>query len=573
MQDPREVFDIDPYEALTSDEGEEMEIEAQLADIERRKKDLVQRLKIKKSNPKARDPNFEQIQVQSSPKKEVVSYKQSVHGGVGIQRDHTTVNPNEVKVQTQDTKSSNSTPYFIEKLLDSRRKQDLQIKARENLLSTRVHTFLGTSNTTEYKPVATNELDDYSNLWLNKRYLPKEMLRKSFSEVKILRLSKLFAKVKPPNFVEPQYSNWAAIGLISSKGEVKFTSSEKPKKYFKFTLTNFHYSIDTYIFGKDGVERYYNLRVGDIIAILNPEILPWRAHSIGESAKSFNLRISHNFHCILEIGSSRDLGWCPIFNRSQNKPCGAPINKDREECCEYHREIQFRSTNSKRIELSGSFALGAPTRADSRPALYREPSQNKPHYKLIPNGGQKGFTSKEHLLEAKGSHFSNRNAAKAFFDEKFQNPEILNNLASKRRKIADTRRSEALNRELKKGIEFNIEHKSTKELDIIKQATESTLGSGLIKNLGFDPTQGKLASVLKSSMKEPNKKSAAKDTGVSTLLKFRKAKVHLKPSRDVLIRQKSKREQVWQEHFGKHINQREELVNSDGSESELEIID
>lgn len=571
MQDPREVFDTDPYEVLTSDEGEEMEIEAQLADIECRKKDLEQRLKVKKSNPKARDPNFDQIQVECSPKKEVISCKQSADEGVGIQHYHTTVNPNELKVQTQDTKSSNSTPYFIEKLLNSKKKQDLQIKARENLLSTRVHTFLGTNNTAEYKPVTTNELDDYSNLWLNKRYLPKDMLRKSFSEVKILRLSKLFAKVKPPKFVEPQYSNWAAIGLVSSKGEVKFTSSGKPKKYFKFTLTDFQYSIDTYIFGKEGVERYYNLRVGDIIAILNPEILPWRAHGIGESAKSFNLRISHNFHCILEIGSSRDLGWCPIFNRSQNKPCGAPINKDREECCEYHREIQFRSTNSKRVELSGSFALGAPTRADSRPALYREPSQNKPRYKLISNGAQKSLTKKEHLLGSKG--FSNRNAAKAFFNEKFQNPEILNNLASKRRRIADTKKSEALNRELRKGIEFNIEHKSTKELDNIKHATESTLGSGLIKNLGFDPTHGKLASVLKSSTKESNKKSVAKDTGVAALLNFRKAKVHLKPSREVLIRQKSKREQVWQEHFGKNINQREGIVNSDGSESELEIID
>lgn len=570
MHDPREATNTDLYEMLTSDEDEETEIQAQLADIDRRKRDLLQRLNIKKNNPKALDPNLAQIQVESSPKKEASSRQSPVRKSEPAGKAE---NLNELKAQTQNIEPSNSTPYFIEKFLNSKKEQDSRIKSREELLSTRVHTFLGADDKPEYKTFATNELEEYSNLWLSKRYVPKQELKSIFAEVKILRLNKLFAKVKPPKFIEPQYSNWAVVGLISDKGTTKFTSSEKPKKYFKFTITNFHHSIDTYIFGKEGVERYYNLRVGDIIAILNPEILPWRSHGVGESVKSFNLRISHSLRCILEIGSSRDLGWCPMFNKSQNKQCGTPINKEREECCEYHREIQFRSTNSKRVELSGAFALGAPTRADARPALYREPSRGKPNYKLLPNNVHRGPSSQENPLASKARHFSNRSAAKAFFDERFQNPEILNNLAGKRRKIADSRRSDVLSRELRKGIEFDIEHKSRKELESIKHATESTLGSGIMKNLGFDPTHGKLASILKYSGKDSDKKLTEKDSTVATLLNFKKEKVHLKPSRDVLVRQKSKREQVWQEHFGKKFDEQERKFNIEDSESDLEIVD
>ncbi|GCF00328.1 hypothetical protein ZYGM_002162 [Zygosaccharomyces mellis] len=564
MKDPRELLDQDPYDVVTSEGEEENEIEAQIAEIERQKKDLLQRLNIKKSDPKPLDPNLSHVQIGSSPEK----LNSDISPLPIPQEESNYENLNELKAQSQEQIPANTTSFFIEKYSNSKRKQDSEVKAQEDLLSNRVHTFQGVKKQDKYKTISTNELEEYSNLWINKRYISKEEQRSIFANIKILRLSKLFAKVKPPKFNEPPYSNWAVIGLISNKGEIKFTSAATPKKYFKFTLTNFHYTIDTYIFGKEGVERYYNLRIGDVIAILNPQVLPWRPSGTKAHIKSFNLRISHKFDCILEIGASRDLGWCPMVNKSKNEPCKAPINKDKEDCCEYHREQKFRSTNAKRVELSGTYALGAPTRIDAQPALYREgPSQKKLNYNIMLNGADKDSNKAINPLDLNAKHFSNKNAAKAFFDEKFQNPEILKNLDNKRRKLSDNRKSNILNRELKKNFEVDIRHKSSKEIDDIKHTTEAALGNSAMKNVGFDPTHGKIASVLKHSKSNSDKKPLTdKGSSVASLLSLKKDNVKLKPPKEILIKQKKRREKVWKEHFGPDGN------DGDDSESDLEIV-
>lgn len=575
MDDPREFKGIDAYGELTSDEGEEVELQKQIEDIERQKQDLLERLKNKRF-AKPQDSNFTAIQVENSP---IKKKQTSIRADIKVHKETTVEkNLNELKIQNSKNVPTNSTSYFMQKFCNSKKESEIQAKEHLELLSSRVHTFTSLKGKQTYQRVVTNEQEEYSDLWINQRYIPKKELREVLHEIKMLRLGKLFAKIKPPKFTEPKYSNWAVIGIISSKGDVKFSSAEKPKKYIKFTLTDFQHSLDVLVFGKEGVERYYNLRVGDLIAILNPEILPWRPTGKGNFIKSFNLRISHKFPCILEIGSSRDLGWCSIINKSQSKPCGMPINKSKEECCDYHREIQFRGVNAKRIELNGSFALGAPTKIDARPALYREGQSGlKRNFKMLPNWSHRGTTNRNSEIDHKGLYFSNNNAAKAFFDERFHNPDILNNLDSKRRKISDNRKSNNLERELRKVFgkadATGLYDDASGNYDKVRETTEATLQTGLIQNLGFDPTHGKIAAVLRTHDSDKSKGKAlnGKQTAVSALLKFKKENVHLKPSKDVVMKRKRQREKVWQEHFGDQKERAENDPNS--SQSDLEIVE
>lgn len=576
MDDPREFRDVDTYGELTSDEGDELELQKEIEDIERQKQDLLERLNNKKRSIKLQDSNFAEIQVENSPTKKAPTSIQidvKVHKEIPLKE-----NLNELKIQNSKNVPANSTSYFMDKFCSSKKESDTQAREHHEMLSSRVHTFTSSKGSQTYQRVTTNEQEEYSDLWINQRYIPKRELRKILHEIKILRLSKLFAKVKPPKFSEPKYSNWAVMGIISSKGEIKFSAAEKPKKYIKFTLTDFQHSLDVFVFGKEGVERYYNLRVGDLIAILNPEILPWRPAGKGNYIKSFNLRISHKFPCILEIGSSRDLGWCGIINKSQCKPCGTPINKSKEECCDYHREVQFRGINAKRIELNGSFALGAPTKIDARPALYREQqSGSKRKFKMLPNSSHRGSTNSNSETDRKGRYFSNNNAAKAFFDERFHNPDMLNNLDNKRRKILDSKKSNNLERELRKVFgktdAIGLYEEDSGNYDKVRQTTEATLQSGLIQNLGFDPTHGKIAAVLRThdSASSGGRTLNGKQTAVSALLKFKKENVLLKPSKDVIMKRKHQREKVWQEHFGDHEEKAENDPNS--SQSDLEIVE
>lgn len=569
MNDPREVAYKDPLAELTSDEDDQRELEEQIEEIERQKRDLLERLNIKKQH-KNGQTQIDEVQIERSPVRKLAEPVEA--RPLRVKRALDFENLNERKVESQPELPANTTSYFIDKFSNSKKQERKSQQAQSELLANRVHTFKGIDGNRKQKAIAVEELEEYSNLWVKERYVPRTELRKALEEVKVLRLSKLFAKVKPPKFAEPQYSNWAVFGVISMKDQAKFTSAEKPMKYFKFTLTDFQYNLDVYVFGKRGVERYYNLRVGDIIAILNPEVLPWRPSGNGNFIKSFNLRISHGYPCILEIGQSRDIGWCQSFSKSQNKTCGAPIDKSRNKCCDFHREVQFRSNNSKRIELNGSFALGAPTKVDSRPALYRDKTTaDQRRFRVLAD--HYGSNSAGKTSDARGIHFTNGNAAKAFFDDKFQNPDILNNLDSKRRKRQDDKRSILLEKQLRnisgrhKAIELE---KDSKKYEEIRETTEATLQSGFIQSLGFDPTHGEIANVLKQAAKDRRKDNQLNDKQkeVSLLLNFRKDRVELKPSKEVLLQRKREREKAWQEHFGSENGG----YHSDDSESELEIV-
>ncbi|QLQ81962.1 hypothetical protein HG537_0G02160 [Torulaspora globosa] len=566
MSDPREVTRDDPYEQLSSAEEDQVELEEQIEEIERQRQDLLKRLEEKKAHVRRKDPNFNEIQVQRSPtKKPAVPVKLEP---LPVRRIITVENLNEQKVAREAQIPANSTSYFIDKFTNSKRDEQTRQQLHQKLLSNRVYTFRGIDGKKEYKAINTDELEEFSDQWISQRFVPKDELHETLHEIKILRLNKLFAKVKPPKFSEPQYSNWAVVGIISGKGEIKFTSAEKPRKYFKFTLTNFQHNLDVYIFGKKSVERYYGLRVGVIAAILNPEVLPWRPSGQGNFIKSFNLRISHDFPCILEIGQSRDIGWCSGFNKSQQKPCGAPINKAKETYCDYHKETRFRSNHAKRIELNGSSALGAPTKIDAQPALYRSRSSSaQNNFKVIHDVRARKIDKKP---DVRGIHFSNGNAAKAFFNDKFQNPDILNNLDNKRRKIEDHRKQKLLEKQLNLVNGKSIDIKNDTEFEKARQTTETTLQSGFIERLGFDPTHGRMADVLKRKNRgKPNDHTFNdKEREVSSLLNFKKEKVQLKPSKEVLIGRKKERERAWQETFGK----KPDRDNSDSSESEIEII-
>ncbi|CCD25347.1 Mcm10p NDAI_0F00280 [Naumovozyma dairenensis CBS 421] len=610
MNDPRECSPEDPFADLSDKEENEDAVLEELEDLDRRKSDLLGRLKELKERQKRRDPNFDEVQIPGTPEEKntnIFTSEQTILQNRDRKEEEVEEeefsgerlpNPNELKVREREENleklPSNTTSYFMEKFQHVKKKEEIENVRNEKMLKARVHMFQGLNKSSkihkiEYQPEAANEVEEYSMLRIQKRYIPKKELNDIFQNIKILRLNKLFAKVRPPKFEEPQYSNWVTLGIITQKGSIKFTSSDKPKKYFKFTISDFKYNVDIFIFDKHAVERYYNLRIGDIIAILNPEVLPWRPsnNKNGTGIKSFNLRINHNYHCIIEVGKSKDLGFCPIPNKiNESGTCHTPIDISKEDRCSYHQEIRFRNNGSKRIELNGSFALGAPVKVGAQPQLYRNnnvPVRGVYHGNRfnVVKGSEIRKNESKLMEERRRRYFSSNNSAKAFFDEKFQNPDMLTNLDTKRRKIADDKRSNYLDQELSKAIENKSSNrlsgnKTKKEYAKMKSATETTLQTGVIQRLGFDPTHGKIAKVLqtgKDSGKD-NVHNTHKVEKVKDLLEFKKGKVVLAPAKEELIKRKNRREEVWQKHFGSGKRLAEQPLNDDvdTSESDLEIV-
>lgn len=604
MDDPREPQNIDYFDNNSSDSNDEREIQQRLEEIEAQKRDLEKRLKEKKERAKIFDPNFRGTQVPCSPVKQKSTSKaihdaQRQRANNQDQNIYLNTNTNEDRLSAKlkreysgegDELSSVSHPtYFAEKFQRSKQEGKIAIQQYQDMMSTRVHAFNGAVEGKTFAPVITNEVDEFSNMWLKKRYMPIDDLKKMLEDVKILRLSKLFAKVRPPKFTEPQYSNWATIGILSKKDDIKMTSSAKPQKYFKFTLTDFKHNLDVYIFGKEGTEKYYNLRIGDIIAILNPEVLPWRPSGKEQFIKSFNLRISHGYNCILEIGQSKDIGWCPEIIKNKNVACGTPINISTDRCCEFHREIQFRKTNSKRVDLTGNYALGAPMKAENQPMLYRSSTSSFKskstvgQYKVLPSWSQQNPQFYD-PYGGKSRHFTSSSAAKAFFDEKYQNPDMLANLENKKRKIMDSKKDSKIDKQLSRLL-----HKNTNTVDGLKNEnkarklkanTQHVLEGGLIQRLGFDPTHGKMATVLNHHSKGSTAKDdkipvqsqslRKKNSDINDLMNFKKDKVILKPSKVAIMNRINRRESIYKATF-KQKSTTDTGADMD-SDSDLDII-
>lgn len=583
--DPRDIIEADPYNVLTSDEDEEAQMQREIKHMETMMLDMQKRLKAKKERKKINDPNFnsKQIQVPSSPPRvKHVELSHETFAPKSQKGEDDTVNPNELALKNQlNSKNShnnipdNTTNYFMSKFAESKRKEQAKIVKTETMLQNRVHTFNGYSSK-KYNEIIVDETDEYCKLNLCKRYVPKDKLDEMFKDVKVLRLNKLFAKVRPPKFQEPQYANWVTFGIIFEKSEVKFTSTSKPKKFIKFRLTNFQYQIELFIFGDSGVSKYYNLRKGDIIALLNPEIWPERPTQFGNGnlqktiVKSFNLSVSHNFNCILEVGKSKDLDYCMEVDTRTKIKCNNVINKAVERECEYHKEIKLRKFNAKRLDLQTGYSAGAPIKPQKGNALYKYTDLKNNHSNSGGSGANKRFQIVQNSTQKSGQdefsyskrQFSSKYAAKAFFDDEFSNPDMISNLDSKRRKIQASVRQLQLDKSLD---QLNSKNKAK-----LKKQGDSFVQGNIIQRIGFDPTNGVIRETMKQSIRDGN--NAAKGTRlndknnmIKELLTLKKPKIDLRPAKEVLLAKKRHREQIWSETF-------ETKQRDDNSDSDLDII-
>ncbi|KAL6718953.1 hypothetical protein ACLMJK_003188 [Lecanora helva] len=220
--------------------------------------------------------------------------------------------------------------------------------------------------------------EPFSSLHLSKRLLPHDFLTRTFSGKHIFLLPDLLGTVKSPDFIlpdieEPDYIVLATIASKSSplshKGTHRTTSTETTStseaaeseqnnngKYMVLTLTNLKWTIDLFLFST-GYTRFRKLIPGTVVALLNPDIMPpppGRADT-----GRFSLKLSSSDDTVLEIGTSRDLGWCKSVKRD-GKQCDSWIDKRHTEFCEFHVDAVVERTRRGRMEVQGMSAPFAP---------------------------------------------------------------------------------------------------------------------------------------------------------------------------------------------------------------------
>ena len=227
-------------------------------------------------------------------------------------------------------------------------------------------------------PRVSSLFEPFSSLHLSSRLSPQDFVTRTFSEKHVFRLPDLLASVKSPEYsfpdiAEPDYVVLAIVASksdpLNHKGSHKIPSSQNTSskeafeseqnvngKYMALTLTDLKWTIDLYLF-TTAYTRFRKLTPGTVVALLNPDIMPPPPDRADTGR--FSLKLGSNDDTILEIGTSRDLGWCKS-RRKDGKQCPSWVDKRHTEFCEFHVDIIVERTRRGRMEVQGMSAPFAP---------------------------------------------------------------------------------------------------------------------------------------------------------------------------------------------------------------------
>ncbi|GMG36507.1 unnamed protein product [Ambrosiozyma monospora] len=316
----------------------------------------------------------------------------------------------------QESSNSNGTTSFMNRFLQLKEKikkdtTELQLREQQlaqqrkygfdmDLLSGSGSGSGGASGESE----KVNEKDPYSGKYLSRRTISAENLKLLFEGMKLMRIEQLLSRVTPPDFVSPldKYANFVVFGVVCGKSDAKMTGSgsgfgsgfgsgnkfgsgggnggrsgdavlgdnndddegetatankrnnTKPNtksksksksKYMTIQITNFQQQLPVTLLSH-AFHKYWKLQQGTVIGILNPSIYAFPDKS------GFAITVSNDSDCILELGHARDFGFCKAITKS-GKRCSVPVELRRCDLCDFHAELQFKRTASKRAELDG----------------------------------------------------------------------------------------------------------------------------------------------------------------------------------------------------------------------------
>ncbi|KAG0203143.1 hypothetical protein BGX33_009276 [Mortierella sp. NVP41] len=122
--------------------------------------------------------------------------------------------------------------------------------------------------------------------------------------------------------------HWMVAGVIGAKSKPKMTA--KKVQYCHFQLSDLRSAaINVFLFRKVMERHYEGLRLGDVVAIMNPKVL-----SQAERAGTLGVEVEDP-DCLLVIGTSEDFGLCEAVKLDGGN-CNRVLDKRASSYCNHH---------------------------------------------------------------------------------------------------------------------------------------------------------------------------------------------------------------------------------------------
>ncbi|KAK9450695.1 uncharacterized protein V1518DRAFT_411461 [Limtongia smithiae] len=280
---------------------------------------------------------------------------------------------------------------------------------------------------------STDLYDPYSKLPLHTRYMDHERVVENLADYTTFTVSSLYGEITPPEYEPPAYGFWALLGVVARKSPIMYMKrngkpfeprrkdgsvddgggnaadwaqvieaatadiddEKQPKhgfpkrrqqqakekqskeddeaslmrrRYFMLTLTDLKTDVEIFISGKQ-IEKFWKLRAGDLVAVLNPGVWPGKKNDPNFGTKrGFKLNLTEADDTILEIGRAQAFGICKSLTRKQTE-CTNWVNLAKTEYCEFHIELAVRKTSNRRAEINKGTWMMSPKKNGQRMVL------------------------------------------------------------------------------------------------------------------------------------------------------------------------------------------------------------
>ncbi|KAL8834096.1 MAG: hypothetical protein Q9176_007657 [Flavoplaca citrina] len=309
----------------------------------------------------------------SFSREEIIKATKEISGSVGYAA--TSRNPGDTMItRRKEFNNPNASPGYLKPSAPPAKARSISPPPRKS------------QKTASKEPASTDDslFEPFSSFHLTRRLIPHDSLTKALSRKSILLLPDVLGTVKAPDycFRDNLEADIVILATIASKSKplshkdahkttdrastndgIKTSLTEAAEseanvrgKFIVLTLTDHKWALDLYLF-TTAFTRFRKLTPGTVVAILNPAIMPPPPHNPHNNR--FSLTLSSSDDTILEIGTSRDLGWCSSIKRD-GKQCESWIDKRHTSVCEFHVDSQVEKTRRGRMELNGMSAPFAP---------------------------------------------------------------------------------------------------------------------------------------------------------------------------------------------------------------------
>ena len=159
--------------------------------------------------------------------------------------------------------------------------------------------------------------------------------------------------------LENESMDWVTIGVLGERQKPRLDKSGK--KFMTWRLVDLEsHSVTVFLF-KGAYEAHRTRDAGDVLALINPRVLP----ALEGRGGSLALSVSDASHIVL-LGRAMDFGRCRSM-RKDGRACLAPINVLHGSYCDFHSSSKMRKIGSRRPALQGDGSRGALLKMMSRP--------------------------------------------------------------------------------------------------------------------------------------------------------------------------------------------------------------